>query len=78
MLSRGQEQVTVAQIKVASAAIMYFNLPWMKSQTDTEEARSRVDPSNVGAFEEGNLVLTDAEIAWMSKHYLLMQQSRQD
>jgi hypothetical protein len=73
MLSRGQEQVTVYQIKVASAAIMNFNYPWMKKQTEGEEVRSRVDPTNIGTFEDGNLVVTDAEIAWMSKHYLLMQ-----
>lgn len=44
----------------------------MKSTSQEEEPR-RVDSNNIGTLEDGNLVLTDSEIAWMSKHYLLMQ-----
>jgi hypothetical protein len=37
------------------------------------EERSRVELHSLGKFEDGNYVLNDEEITWISKHFLLMQ-----
>lgn len=79
-ISRSEETVSLQTLKVVLAGIMNFNLHWMKSQREQndEEVARRVDTQNLGQFEDGHMVLNDNEISWMSKHYLLMQQARQD
>jgi hypothetical protein len=66
-------------VKVATAAIMNFNHPWMKktgayaTQDSSEEVKPvKVDTTNIGTYEEDTFTLTDNEILYVSKHYLLM------
>lgn len=57
------------------SAIMNFNLPWVKTPPQSRSSdvgKKKVDPANIGKMEKDILTLNDEEIAWISKHYLLM------
>ena len=66
-----KESVSVYNVKVFLSAIMNFNHPWMKSSM-TEE-KKKVNTNALGVFtEEGKMELSDEEITWIGKHFVLM------
>lgn len=80
--------VSLYNIKTFLCAIMNFNYPWMKPAQTAEEAqqeenqqpkpKKRVNPAALGVIEDGRYLLTDEEISWIAKYFVLMQYSRQD
>lgn len=68
--------VQLAHLKVFLAAVLNFNQPWMKRPDDGE--KPRLNPKKIGAHEEGKYVLTDEEIAFITKRFVLIHSARQD
>lgn len=63
---------TLENIKVLLSAILQFNFPWMKPAAVEQEERPRINSQRIGVHEEGKYLVTDDEINWISKHFVLM------
>ena len=50
----------------------------MKPVPVEQEEKQKVNPQKIGIHEEGKFLVTDEEINWISKHFVLMHQARQD
>lgn len=74
--------MSVDDFKVFMAAVLNFNQPFMKSEAlDEAEDRPRVNTQKIGhRLEEdgGRLVVTDEDIAYIVKHFVLLAAARQD
>lgn len=75
--------VGTESLKVFLAAVMNFDFPWMKraeeaqpepaeGEDQPEKPKFKVNPKEVGTFEDGSLKLAPEEITWINKHYTLM------
>ena len=77
---------SVFNIKVFLSAIMNFNDSWMKAPEAPEDAqeqneegqknKKKVNPNALGTFSDSHIQLTDEEISWIAKHFVLMQYAR--
>jgi len=47
----------------------------MKPEEEPEEV-AKVNPQRIGSFNEGKYLVTDDEINWIAKHYVLMHAAR--
>lgn len=69
-------------LKVFMAAIFNFNQPFMKSQAiDEAEERPRVNTQKIGhrlEDEADRLALSDEDIAYIVKQFVLLAAARQD
>ena len=74
--------VSLDDLKVFMAAILNFNQPFMKSQEiDEAEERPRVNTQKIGhrlADESDRLALSDEDIAYIVKQFVLLGAARQD
>ncbi|CDW73762.1 UNKNOWN [Stylonychia lemnae] len=71
--------INIDDMKVFLCAVLNFNLPFMKNQQlDELEDRPKVNPKRLGQRIEGKFVVTDEEILYMTKYYVLLHASRQD
>jgi len=71
--------VGIDDVKVFYCAVLNFNLPFMKNQQlDEQEERPKVNAQRLGQKIEGKFVVTDEEIAYITKYYVLLHASRQD
>jgi hypothetical protein len=51
----------------------------MKPSADQPEEKPKMNPNRIGEFlEGGKYLITDDEINWISKHFVLLFQARQD
>jgi hypothetical protein len=69
--------VRLNHVKVFLAAILNFSQPWMK-QEEGEEERVRVNPRRIGSHMGGRYTLTEEEIAFVTKRFVLLHSARQD
>ena len=70
--------VSLQNLKVMLCAVLQFNHQWMKPVPVEQEEKQKVNPQKIGIHEEGKFLVTDEEINWISKHFVLMHQARQD
>lgn len=73
--------IGVASLRVFLAAVMNFDYPWMKRDSEEpaegeEKPKFKVNNKEIGTFGSGSLKLADEEIVWINKHFTLMQAAR--
>jgi hypothetical protein len=73
--------VGTQSLKVFLSAVMNFDFPWMKRAEQSavegeEKPKFKVNPKQIGSFEDGSLKLAAEEIAWVNSHFTLMQANR--
>lgn len=78
--------MTVRNLKVFLAAIMFFNYAWMKEpgqhqegENNEEKVARKINKERIGSLkDDGHYYLFDEEIAYIAKHFCILHQNRQD
>ena len=79
--SSNDSQVQVSHLRNFLYAVMHFDVDFIKQKDlgfDDEENLKKVDPKALGRLESDQLVFRDNELRYIHKHFLLMQNARQD
>jgi hypothetical protein len=57
---------------------MNFNQPWMKHSESPEEEKPKLNTKKLGSYKEGRYTVTDEEIAYINKSFVMVHALRQD